>query len=306
MSVYLTDPSGNFWSLSVSSTGQLTWTEGLQPGPPVAGGYPSMETVMNLVRVYLNDWLAGATNTPGEGQITTDTSPQTLPTFNSALRELYRQLRNVGTPSLIRDNVLINLPANGANGPGVQTNLSFQGYFDGLTQLFSPTLPPDMIAPLELWEQQTGTGLAFVPMCQPQAGLLSVQNQGSVLRYWEWRGGATFVQGAGGGDALWFVGSTCPITIRIRYLCTLSQFIQPLVFASTYIPILDCEDVLAYKIAYKISSAISGITPPVAALKQNADAALADMRNEVVRRAQEVDYQRPSYNPGAGMGFPSN
>jgi|SRR6266850_1537789 len=304
MAVYLTDPSGNFWSLSVTSTGQLTWTEGIQPGPPVAGGYPSMGTVMDLVRVYLNDWLAGATGTPGEGQITTNTSPQTLPTFNAALRELYRQLRNVGAPSLIRDNVLINLPANALDGPTVQTTLSAQGYFDGSVQHATPTLPTDMIAPLELWEQQTGSGLPFVLMSQPQAGLASVQSQGTLLHYWEWRGGAPFIAGSGGGDALWFVGSLVPITIRLRYLAALTQFVAPLDFPTTFIPILDCEDVLAYKIAYKISSAISGITPPVAALKQNADAALADLRNEVVRRAQEVDYSRPSYSPGCSRVWP--
>jgi hypothetical protein len=302
MAVYLTDPSGNFWSLSVNATGALTWTEGIQPGPSTAGGYPSMETVMNLVRVYLNDWQAGATNTPGEGQITTDTSPQTLPAFNACLRELYRELRNVGAPVLICDNVLVNLPANGATGPGTQTYLGMSGYFDGQTLQPSPTLPVNLLFPLELWEQQTGSSLPFVPMCQPQAGLPSVFNQTFALRYWEWRGGAPFTPGAGGPDALWFCGALCPITIRMRYLAALTQFVSPLTFASTFIPVMDCEDVLAYKIAYKISRSISGMTPPVADLKACAAEALAQLRNEVVRRAQEVEYHRqPFGGHGGGM-----
>lgn len=249
---------------------------------------------MNLVRVYQNDWLNS-----GAGQITTDTSPQTLPTLNAAIRELYRQLRNVGSPSLIRDNVLVNLPANGANGPGIQTNLSQQGYFDGQTLQPSPTLPPDLLFPLELWEQQTGSGLSFVPMQQPQAGLPSVMNQSFRLGVWEWRGGASFTQGAGGGDALWFIGALAPVTIRIRYQASLTQFLTPAVFSSSFVPIMDCEDVLAYKIAYKISSAISGETPPVLALKTNAESALSDLRNEIIRRAQEIDYHRQSYAPDA-------
>lgn len=260
--------------------------------PTFTSTYPSIETVMNLVRVYQNDWVNS-----GAGQITTDTSPQTLPALNSAIRELYRQLRNVGSPSLLRDNVLVALPANGATGPGVQTNLSQQGYFDGLTQLVSPTLPSDLLFPLQLWEQQTGTSIPFVPMSQPQAGLPSVMNQSSRLSVWEWRGGAGYTAGAGGGDALWFIGALVPVTIRIRYQAALTQFLSSAVFASTFIPIMDSEDVVAYKVAYKISSAISGETPPVLALKGNADAALSDLRNEIIRRAQEIDYQRQQYEP---------
>ena len=266
----------------------------------LTGTYPSLEVIMNLVRVYQNDWLAGATNTPGEGQITTDTSPQTLPALNASIRELYRQLRNVGSPSLIRDNVLINLPANGATGPNVQTYLSQQGYFDGLTLQPSPVLPGDLLFPEFLWEQQTGSGLPFVPMFQPQAGLPSPLQQSTRLGVWEWRGGASFTPGAGGGDALFFVGSIAPITIRIRYKAALTQFVSPVNFPNTYVPIMDCEDVLAYKTAYKISSAISGMTPPVADLKANAEAALSDLKLEIIRRAQTIEYHREPYPAGAG------
>ncbi len=165
---------------------------------------------------------------PGEGQISTDDpfrSPQTLNAFNSALRELYRGLRLIGAPTLIRDNVLVNLPANGATGPGVQTNLSLQGYFDGLTLQSSPTLPNDLLYPLFLWEQQTGTSLPFVPMSQPQEGLPSAIVQGPSLAMWEWRGGSSgYIPGQTGNDALWFIGSIAPVTIRIRYQSALTQF----------------------------------------------------------------------------------
>lgn len=257
--------------------------------------FPTLATIMNLVRVYQNDFQAGSTGTPGEGQITTNTSPQTLPALNAAIRELYRELRNVGSPSLLRDNVLVDLPANGATGPSVQTYLSQQGYFDGANLQVSPVLPPDLLFPLQLWEQQTGSALPFSPMGQPLAGLPSLMNQGFRLEFWEWRGGASFTAGSGGGDALWFVGALVPITIRIRYMAALTQFVSPIDFPNTYVPIMDSEDVLAYKVAYKISAGISGITPPVAALKDMADSALASLRNEIVRRAQEIDYQREPY-----------
>jgi len=264
--------------------------------------YPTLETVMSLVRVYQNDWQAGATGTPGEGQITTDNSPQVMPALNAAIREMYRKLRNIGNPTLIRDNVLVNLPANGATGPNIQTYLSQQGYFDGLTLQANPKLPSDLLYPLELWEQQTGAGQPFCPMYTPQAGLPSCWNQGVALQVWEWRGGASYTPGTNGQDALWFVGAICPITIRIRYQSALTQFLNPsptypLIFASTYVPLMDCEDYLANSVAFKIARSISGMTPPVADLKASTEEALNDLRIAITRRQQEIEYHRPAYSP---------
>lgn len=270
----------------------------------VTGGYPSLETVMNTVRLYLNDWQAGATATPGEGQITTDNaaiSPQTLFALNSAIREVYRELRNVGDPTLIRDNVQVDLPVNGATGPGIQTYLSFSGYFDGNTLQPSPTLPSDLIYPIELWEQQTGTGLPFVPMKQPQGGLQPIMQQSVFLGQWEWRGGTQVVAGdSHGGDGLFFVGSIAPITIRIRYLAALTQFLIVPMFAATYIPIMDCEEAVAAKTAFKIARALSGMTPGVSDLKADAAEAMFQLRNAIARRGQTISYHREPYGNNQG------
>jgi hypothetical protein len=257
------------------------------------GGYPSLETVMNLARVMLNDF-----QNSGAGLITTDTSPQTLPALNSAIRWLYRKLRNVGDPSLIRDNVQRNLPATTVVGPTVQNYLSFDGFYDGTALQGSPTLPADLMFPLELWEQQTNSNLPFVLMNQPQAGLPSVWQQTTALGMWEWRGGAQKTAGTGGSDALFFVGATVPVTIRIRYQAALTQYTGTVDFANSYIPIMDCEEAVAYYFAYNIARTLTGITPAIADLKQSAEDALADLKLEQVRRAQTVNYEREAYGTG--------
>src|ERR1035437_2360544 len=85
-------------------------------------GNTSLSTIMDLVRALVNDSQAGVTGTPGEGQIFTNNpaiSPFTQPFLNSSIRELYRELRNVGDPVLIKDNIIItglpmlNSPVNG-------------------------------------------------------------------------------------------------------------------------------------------------------------------------------------------------
>ncbi len=285
--VYVTDSTGQVWQIGISQFGALNATPVTATGPSLAGGYPTLETIMNLVRVLLNDWQRGATNTPGEGQITTDDpllSPQTLVALNSAIRQVYRELRNVGDPTLIKDNVLVNLPANSVTGPTIQTYLGFGGYFDGGVLNNPPILPPDMIYPVEVWEQQTGNQLPFVRMIQPQDGLSS-RNQTFCLGEWEWR-----------QDQLNFVGALCPITIRMRYLAALTQFVSPLNFAATQVPIMDCEEAVAYKTAAIIGKALSGITPGTSDLSSMAQEAMFQLKNAVTRRAQTVEYQRRPYS----------
>lgn len=253
--------------------------------------YPTFETVMNLVRVYLNDWQAGATNTPGEGQITTDSptlSPQTLPSLNSSIRELYRELRLVNAPTLIKDNIIVTLPPVSsfvsAPNPQVQVQLSPLGFFDGWQIQNPPLLPADMLYPLEVWEQQANNGLPFVRMCQSEFGLPS-RNQTFCLNEWEWR-----------GDALWFVGALCSVTIRMRFLARFPTFFSPdLDFTTTQIPVFDCEEAVAAKTAFKISRALNGMTPDTTALQQEAMEAMRQLKLAYVRRAQTIEYHRETY-----------
>jgi hypothetical protein len=335
--VYVTDSTGQVWQLGAQPGGLLTATA-VSISPLQLGTYPTLETIMNLVRVFLNDWQPGATNTPGEGRITTDNpaiSPQTLPALNSAIREVYRELRNVGDPTLIKDNVQVGLPANSVNGPGIQTYLAFYGYWDGGQLNVPPQLPGDMIYPVELWEQQTAgavdasvdnvevldsTGeiwevgaaplglittspgggapgnqqvLPFVRMKQPQFGLPS-RNQTFALGEWEWR-----------QDRLNFVGALCPITIRMRYLAALTQFTTSTNFGTTQIPIMDCEEAVAYKTARIIAPALSGVTPSTSRLDQQGEAAMFQLRNAIARRAQTIEYRREEYT-GDHRGYDRN
>jgi len=272
------------------------------------GGPASLQDIMNLVRVYLKDWQSS-----GAGIITTDdaaTSPQTLPALMSAIRWVYRKLRNVGDPRLIRDNVQVDIPVNGLTGPGVQTYLTYNGYFDGLALNATPVLPADMLYPLELWEQQTGNTLNFIPMCQPQFGLPS-RNQTFALGEWEWReapttnSGLTPTPGTANAPAgIFFVGTITPVTVRMRYMATLVRFVSltSADYATAYVPIIDAEEAIAYRCAYIIAAALSGITPGVTMLKNESDEAMQDLRNAVVRRQQTVEYNRQPYDAQISNG----
>ena len=249
----------------------------------------SLLTICNLVRALINDSQAGLTGTPGEGQIFVDNpaiAPFVQPFLNSAIRALYRELRNVGDPALVYDNYIISgiTPVNGANGlgmpdPAVQVFISQDGYYDG-TQIWpNLTLPTNMLSLEKVWERQTGTNNTFVMMRQPQSGLGSRPQQPSFID-WEWR-----------NYQLWMVGSTQTNDLRLRYWGTLPTFYSAtLDFASTYVPIYDCTDAVAYKVAVMYSRMLG--TPGLPDLIGEAKEQMHQLKNAVVKRMQTIDFHR--------------
>jgi hypothetical protein len=265
---------------------------------PQATSDTSLETIMNLVRSLVNDTQAGATNTPGEGQILTDNpaiSPFTQPFLNSSIRELYRELRNVGDPTLIKDNVIItglpiiNSPANGLgqSDPAIQTILSAAGYFDG-TQIWPNfVLPYDMIYPTKLWSRATGSNDPFREMEAPSGGLESYL-QGPRLRQWEWR-----------NTNLNFQGATAQNDIRMRYYATLPTFFsQTLDFSTTYVPVPDCTDAVAYMTAVKYARMLG--SPGLADLLAESKNQMFQLKNSNVRRMQHETIQRIPFGNSDG------
>jgi len=249
----------------------------------------SLATICDLVRSLINDTQAGINGISGEGQIFTNSpqiSPFVQPFLNSAIRALYRELRNVGDPTLIYDNYIISgiTPVNGANGlampdPATQVFISQNGYFDGTEIWPNLILPSNMLSLEKVWERQTGTNNTFVQMRQPQGGLGSRPQQPSLIE-WEFR-----------NNQLWMVGSTQTNDLRLRYWGTLPTFYSAtLDFASTYVPIYDCTDALAYKVAVMYSRMLG--TPGLPDLIGEAKEQMHQLKNAVVKRMQTIDFHR--------------
>jgi hypothetical protein len=264
-------------------------------------GYPTLGTIANLVRSEVNDDKQGATGTPGEGQILTNSSITLQNFMNSAIRETYRDIRIMGQPTLIKDNyILLGLtPVNsslgvGAISPATQVALQFQGYFDGLTSNANLTLPNDLILPLEMWERQNGTNGNFAPMRQA-TGALPGRNQAEWLGEWEWR-----------TDSIWMNGATQTRDVRLRYIATFVDLAGPAIdWNTTYVPILDSQEAIADKIAVRYTARLGGDSLQYAIAKANTS--ISKLRQQVTRDRQMIDYQRPTYGGAAGMaGNPAN
>jgi hypothetical protein len=256
--------------------------------------FPSLNTIANLARSIVDDDKAGATGTPGEGQILTNTSVQLQNFMNSAIRDLWRDTRIMGQPSLIKDNVLVygippvNSPYGvGTPNPAIQTSLTFTGFFDGLEMWGNYTLPSDLIYPLEVWGRQNGSQNSFTKIKQSTGPLPSVI-QTSYLNEWEWR-----------TDQIWFQGATVLYDLRLRYYAKyLDLATVGINWSTTYVPIMDCEEALADKISVRYAQRLGG--DALADARVTAAASLLKLRQQITRDRQKIDYRFGAYADGQG------
>jgi hypothetical protein len=147
-----------------------------------------------------------------------------LPFLNSAYRALQRELAENGV-TVLMGQMDLDLPLDSASGVAPNPPI--------VSDVSSPQLPVDLLAPHALWEMATGSSDVFVPMEKITGGLPNLQPSPR-LRIWEWR-----------ADAINLIGATQPITVRLRYEKALPVF----VLGSDPIQIRSAADPLAYATA---------------------------------------------------------
>jgi len=258
---------------------------------PIAqpGNFPTLDTVMQLVRSMVRDTFPGVGGQ--QGRIFTNDAQFTLPFLNSAIRWMNRALRNEGVTFPIRDGVIISQIGPQANqDPGVFVSLGFDGYFNGLTIDGTKMLPGDCFQPLVLRQRVSGSSNRFSPMPKAMEGLPSIFPQ-QWLGQWEWR-----------NYALYMNGSLQVMDLMLRYVAGQSPFnTLPADFSTTVIHVQDCEEAIANKMAQLYGERNNGEAPLIAAKEKAADAAIAEMAEAYVRTQQTTNYRRPSYG-GGGSG----
>lgn len=246
------------------------------------GSYPIAEDVMQLARSAINDMQRGV-----GGSILADNSPFTAVYLSAAIRRVQRELANNGITSNIRDNVIIGpIPPAVGSDPSIQIYISQTGYFDGANQNAQPTLPADLILPLQLWERQSAAGAQFQVMTSPQEGLQSRQ-PGSYFGQWEWR-----------EDRINLTGSTMTEDIRIRYEASLPRVAAGVDLTKTVIAIRDGEDALAA--AVTLQYAFTRGSQMRADAKTLYDDMIYQLVNRYVRKDQRIGYRPRGFRAGGG------
>jgi hypothetical protein len=254
--------------------------------------FPTLATITNLVRSDVRDDMAGATNTLGEGQILVDNisiSVTMMNFFNSAVRELCRQLRIQQAPMLIIDNYIIaNVPPlNGPMGlavadPSVQVAFGSNGYFDGTLWHNGLGLPTGVYQVIRCWERRNASNDTFSDMGEPANGMAGIYQTCGWGR-WEWR-----------QNMVWTPGSLDNRDLRIRFLLTLNApFVPNADPTTTYLPIMDCEEAIARKIGRMYARRQGGGMYQIAL--QEEQQATKMFLNEENKKQQGQEYQPMIY-----------
>lgn len=256
--------------------------------------YPNLQGMMDLFRGLVNDD-GGGQDGPQGGIIATNTAPFTLPFLNAAIRFVYRKLRNIGDPALIIDNyLLLGIPPLNGPNPAVQVNLGFLGYFDGYANHPQWTLPAGAMGIDRAWERVSSTDLNFYPLAAAPDGLAPVQ-QVSTMRRYEWR-----------GNAMWMPGALEMVDLRLRCKIALPPILNPtngpqLVFADTYVPILDAEDAIVDRMDFLYARRFAPDR------KADADAtskeSIFELQRAVTRQAQRGQTARRDFGEEAVVNF---
>ena len=266
---------------------------------PVGGNvrYPNLQSVADLFRATVNDTMNSTTGT-GTGQgnnaglIMGNSNPDLMTFMDSAIYELFSDLRNVGDPELILDNyLLIGLPALAVQDPTVQVSLSYTGFFDGYQMHSQWTLPINLARMLFMWERQSGTGDSFQPMRQATFGI-GGGLQGIYMSQWEMRQGQ-----------LWMPGATQSVDLRIRARIGYPAPIYSanLNFSTTYIPILDCTNAIVAKMLILYARRFAPENYQMCIAEEAR--LMSKLKLEVVRQMQGQENQRESFGEEATQDF---
>lgn len=265
----------------------------------VIGGnvrYPNLQSIANLFRSGINDT---ANNTTGSGTgtgnqaglIMPNSNPDLLEFMDSAIQELFSDLRNVGDPELIIDNyILSGIPPLANPDPTVQVSLGYQGYFNGFEYLPQFVLPVSVSKMLAMWERESNTNDSFHPMHPATFGLPGGM-QGQTMKWWEMREGA-----------IWMTGCLRTTDLRIRARITYpTPFGSNIDFSTAYVPILDSRNAIVAKMLILYAKRFAPEQYPMAISEE--DRLMEKFKLEVVRALQGNENQRGEFGAEAVEDF---
>src|SRR5579859_3563742 len=143
----------------------------------------------------------------GIGAIYTDAV--LMPIVNANYQMLGNELENMSSQQYIQDNILLVVPAVTSVDSSVQVVIN--------DATAAPNqLPPNVIAPLKIWERPNNSSDDFFEMVNlTDGGGLEPTLQGQTLEVWEWR-----------ADGLVFRGATQDTQIRLRALVSFPDLVD--------------------------------------------------------------------------------
>jgi hypothetical protein len=244
--------------------------------PVTRSPYPSIEEVMNLARVRVNEAMNDIA-----GDILTDDAPFTGTMLNGAWRWLQDRVYSAGAEKPIMEGFVFGFPSRGSTDVADQAWITWNGCYDGKFEYESPTLPPNLIQPLSVWRREANGTFCLMQMAQD--GLPNSLDP----NVYDWR-----------SDGMYFHASGNTQDFRFRYYA----YLQPLDinFPQRPVEMVGCQDCLAARVAYEYASARGAVG--AAQLMQWAETSFEQIAQRTSRRKQRMSARRQPYSSQIGYG----
>jgi hypothetical protein len=246
--------------------------------------YDQCENVLQLARAMANDAALSIA-----GNVLSDTQPYVFILLDGAFRALRKMLTSEGVSTFSKTVIVQGLTPVAAPGgivdPTIQVQLSYTGYYDGVLNHGNPTLPPDLLEPLELWERQNGTQNKWNPL-RPASDSINTSSQGTTFGEWLWE-----------TDILFLPGATLTNDIKIKYLYKMAMLTAP----NQPVPIKDCMEALA-ALFVAFAARSRGGSAVAADYEAQARIFVKGMVNPTARREGYANFQRKPFRSHGGRG----
>lgn len=239
--------------------------------------YPQVENCLQAARVICNDAAQSIL-----GNLLADSQPFTLPMADLAHKTLRKMLTKAGVNTYSKYGTVTGLLQSATTDPTVQMQLMYSGYFNGQSNSSTPTLPSDLIEPLELWERATvtsGTNTgSWVPMKQASDSI-STRTITSRFGIWDYE-----------SDILYLPPASQSNDVKMKYLVATPR----LTAVDQQVPILDCEVAMGSLIAELLSMGRGG-AEATAQFHARAEAEVILMVSPTDRKEQYSAYNRKPF-----------
>jgi hypothetical protein len=244
--------------------------------------------ILNFARALVNDAQGSIA-----GQDLADTTPYTWPLLNLCFAKLANWLEDSNVESATYKEAIVSLPVNAPPpDPNAQSALSYDGFYDA--QGFRnelPTLPPDLVEPLEVWGRITGQNAAFYRIPQQLGGLSAAYIGAQSYARWEFRQMSLYLSG----------GTYAPSDLRIRYIPSFPVLVQPTNGdPAPIIPFARAGEALAYLVAAEYLEIRNAATAPMMRCKANEQ--LQIIANKSSKRSNQAQQRRKGYGFGGRRG----
>lgn len=256
------------------------------PGGPSAIFWNTTD-ILNFARILINDAQGGLS-----GQDLADDRPYTWPLLNLCYAKLQNWLEDSNVESATYAEAIITLPVNAGNGdPAAQSRIGYDGFQDASGFLYdAPTLPLDMLEPLQLWTRVTGQNTPWLEMRQKLGGL-GAQYGGAFYRDWEFRQNSIYLIGTG----------YTFMDLRLRYIPALPLLVQPVGDEpAPTIWFARAGEALAYMVAAEYAEIRNAANAPN--LRAKANEQLQIIANKSAKRENQSQTRRRGYGFRRGTG----